>query len=451
MGFHVARFNATRWMIASLPILLVGCARSIPERYDIPPADRASSRPEASPPFWWGVSTSSYQIEEPPGRRPGATFSTDWDLFCRKNRKIPSRDDRVASLSHVERDIAALKLLGITHYRFSVEWARVEPAPGQFDEQAIEHYVTLARRLREENITPVACLWHFVFPDWLTNLDSPKLHGWRHPNAEAAWTRYVQRICRDLSPHVQLFAPQNEPNTYALAVTIGKFPPGSKLGKHDYDELTRLEIRKFRQAADMIHGECPGAKVLSLQSVIHWQQDGFDWFGIWIKMAQAFNDAHLDGIADKIDYLGFNYYQREIASPLSVWAQSTRRGDDVSDLGWFIDPRGLEREIVYLARRYRKPMVIMENGIADAGDAKRQLYLLRHLQAIRRTMEAGYDVRGYFHWSLMDNYEWMHGYGPKFGLFAVDEKTKELIPKQSAMLYKFLIHQGYVDPVKSTH
>ena len=443
---RTTRFFRARWL-ASICLLLAGCVRPTPAPYEIPPAHRITTQPSAAAPFWWGISTSSYQIEEPP---PARAFSTDWDLFCRQNKKIPARDDRIASLSRFERDIAALKSLGVTHYRFSIEWARVEPARGKFDEAALAQYTTLAKRLAEEKITPIVCLWHFTFPDWLTNFDSPDKHGWLHPEAREAWKQYVTRVSRAICPYVRYFAPQNEPNSYAAAISLGLFPPGRKLGEAYYHKTTRIEIEMFRLAAETIRQNCSQAQILSVQSVIHWQRDPFDLLGLWYGMGQKFDNAHLDGIADTIDMVGFNYYQSELASPMALALQSKRKGDDVSDLGWIIDPAGLEREIVRLSQRYHKPLVILENGVADAGDTKRHLYLLRHLLAVRRTRDAGYDVRGYFHWSLMDNYEWMHGYGPKFGLFAVDEKTKELIPKQSAMLYKFLIQQGYMDPVGTT-
>src|SRR5262249_34113502 len=136
----------------------------------------------------------------------------------------------------------------------------------------------------------------------------------------------------------------------------------------------------------------------------------------------------------------------ELATPLAALAQAVRSGDDVSDLGWLIDPTGLEFEIFELSQRYDKPMVITENGVADQTDAKRQQYLLAHLLAIRHAREAGYDVRGYFHWTLADDFEWTAGYGPKYGLYTVDSATKALVPKPSADFYRFLIASRLMEP-----
>lgn len=366
-------------------------------------------------------------------------FKTDWDLFRDTGRLKTPRDSRVASYSHIERDISALKLIGVTHYRFGIEWARVEPSPGQFDEKAINHYVLLAKRLTEEKITPVVCLCHFSLPDWLSDFKQPDKHGLLHPDANAAWERYVRRMSVALAPYVQYFAPQNEPNIYALALTVGVFPPGRAMNAEFYRRLTQRQIDLFNRAAAIIREEKKDAKIISIQNIIHWQQDPLDILGIWYKMAIQHNLAHLDGIANNIDFLGFNYYQRETASLVAMAAQSRRKGDDVSDLGWIIDPEGLEAEIVDLSSRYRKPLLIMENGIATTDDDKRQTYLLRHLQAIRRTLDAGYDVRGYFHWSLCDNFEWHKGYEPRFGLFEVSADREILIPRRSAELYHSLI------------
>lgn len=492
MGAMPGRFDTFAWKRpapAALVIVLiwlsaVGCIHPTSQKYAIPPAPKpaATERAAEAPPFWWGVSTSPYQVEGPPGDGVVArSFKTDWDLLREMGKLDAARDRRIDSFECFERDLAALKYLGVTHYRFGIEWARVEPAPGAFDDAAIERYVMMARRLREEGITPVVCLWHFSLPDWLCNMvQDPDAHGWFHPGAPAAWERYVARMAKALAPHVELFAPQNEPNIYALAVSIGIFPPGKSLGKPYYEKLTEREAELFIRAAEIIRAERPGAKIISVQNIIHWDRDAFDFFGIWYDLALWHNYEHLDRVASTVDYIGFNYYQREVASPLALWAQSMRKGEHVSDLGWIIDPRGMEEEIVELARRYKKPMVIMENGIADAGDEKRQLYLLQHVQAIRRVREAGYDLRGYFHWSLMDNYEWTHGYSQKFGLFAVmpadaapaaaageiiaqpatsspsstqsasdgvgpsEKPSPILVPKPSAKLYRFLIRNGLI-------
>jgi beta-glucosidase len=449
-------FQTLCWTYSVLLMLLAGCGPAPIREFQIPPAAsvNAATRPAERIPFWWGVSTSAFQFEEPPdaasvnpppAASPQPLPQTDWDIFCKSGKGKGPRDDRISSYSNCDRDIRALKALGVTHYRFSVEWARVEPKPGQFDEHAIAHYVEFAKHLRAENITPIVCLWHFSLPDWLCDFKNPATHGWFHPDAVTAWERYVRRMARELSPYVQYMAPQNEPNLYALAVSLGVFPPGKTMNREFYSRLIDREIDLFNRAAAIMREENKDARIISIQDILYWERDPLDLLGIYYDLSQKFNYAHLDGIAANIDYLGFNYYQREIASPLALANQKHRRGPDVSDLGWFIDPQGLEIEIVELSRRYRKPLIITENGIATEDDYKRQIYLFQHLLAIRRTLDAGYDVRGYFHWSLADGFEWSNGYGPRFGLFELSSDKKTLMPRQSARLYHFFIENKFME------
>lgn len=403
---------------------------------------QAANRPVNPPPFWWGISTSSYQIEEG-AATDGRSFATDWDLF-KTTGGGQARDDRVASFKNSERDLTALKNLGVTHYRFSIEWARVEPSPGTFDNDAIEHYVSLARRLREKGIEPVVCLWHFTFPDWLSDFDQLSRHGWLHPQAAEAWGEYVSTMCARLSPYVQIFAPQNEPNAYALGMLVGHFPPGRPSGEALYDELNQAEVQAFLQAASIIRACRSDATIISVQNIVHWRRDTFDLIGLY-ERSLAYNYKHLDGIASAIDYVGFNYYSGEIASPLSLYQMEHRTGPGVTDMGWYIDPEGLEIEIVELSRRYGLPLIITENGIAARNDEQRQTYLKSHLRAIRRTLDANYDVRGYFHWTLMDCFEWANGYEPQFGLHTVDSQANVLVPKASAQLFRSLIAGHVMD------
>ena len=405
---------------------------------------QAAFRPVNPPPFWWGVSASSYQTEDHGTGIGENGFMTDWDLYKVRYGGV-ARDDRVGSYTNFERDLAALKRLGVTHYRFSIEWARVEPSPGAFDDGAIEHYVTVARRLREEGIEPVVCLWHFAFPDWLSDLNQASQHGWLHPLAAESWGEYVTTMSQRLAPYVQFFAPQNEPNGYALGMTMALFPPRQLLSEGYYDVVTEAEIGTFLQAAAIIRAARADAKIISVQNIIHWTRDIFDPVGLYDK-ALAYNYRHLDGIAGAIDYLGFNYYQTEVASPLPVFLTALRVGANVSDVGMFIDPDGLAIEIVNLSERYQLPLIITENGIADRSDQKRQLFLSSHLQAIRRTLDADYDVRGYFHWTLIDDFEWSNGYGPLYGLHTVDAQSNTLVPKASAELYRSFIAGRVMDP-----
>jgi len=419
-------------------LALAGCNSA----YRVPQAPEAIAvtQPAAQPPFWWGVSTAPFQIEEPD---PSRTFATDWDLWGDRGSLKTPRDQRVASYEHMSRDVAALKALGVTHYRFGVEWARIEPAAGKFNEQVIDQYAQFCKQLLAEGITPIVCLWHYTFPGWLADFNDPEKHGWLNPQATAAWERYVRKVVPRIPKGVTVFAPQNEPNAYALMCAFGEFPPGKRTSVAYYDKLIEKEIETFRTAARIVHELRPDAQIMSIQNVIDWEQDPLDPFAFWYNKAIDYNHRHLDGIKDSIDLLGFNYYAREVASPLALYLQRLRFGAGVTDLGWYIEPDGLERVIVGLAMRYGKPMVITENGIADRTDEKRPEFIFEHLLAIRHTIDAGYDVRGYFHWSLLTTFEWMECYEPVYGLYAVNP-DKSLAPKDSAALYSYYIRNNFM-------
>ncbi|MBX3394655.1 MAG: glycoside hydrolase family 1 protein [Phycisphaerae bacterium] len=430
-----------------IPLFFSACG---PEEQTAPfvllPAEEvgAATRPANPPPFWWGVSTSSFQTED--RRLPSGelSFLTDWDAFGTLGL-VREPDDRIGSFSHFERDLAALKYLGVTHYRVGIEWARIEPTQGEFNESAIEHYVRIVRRLKEEGIEPLVCLWHFTFPSWLGDVNNPDQHGWLHPHAADAWGAYLKVITKRLAPYVELYAPINEPNAYAFGMMVGFFKGGRVLDGPYHDRLNQKLIDVFMQAAGIIRDARSDAKIVSIQSITAWRRDSFDPFGTLYKLGIDHNYSHLDGVVSAVDYVGINYYQRAVASPLFFLSILNNQGENVSDIGWVIDAEGLEVQIVEFSRRYHKPIIITENGVADRTDRKRQNYIYTHLLAVRRTLEANYDVRGYFHWTLVDSFEWLFGYDYDFGLFRLGDDINQLTPKASADYYRSMIASGFMD------
>ncbi len=376
--------------------------------------------------FWWGISTSAYQTEDV-GAKPGEPgfFKTDWDLFYDAGKIPEPRGDGTFSFSQVDRDIRALKELGITHYRFGVEWARLEPRPGVYNPAAFEHYGTLIRKLRRQGITPILCLWHFTFPDWGTDLANFKTSGWLHPEVQKRWPEFVKKVTSEYRASVDLYSPQNEPNAQALAgYFVGAFPPGVKYELNAYKQQVDAAARAYIEAAGIIREEVPGAKILTIQNIVAWERVWWDVFGYFWRLGDDYNYRHLDRVAEHSDLIGFNYYYKRKASPF-----------ENPSLDY---PEGLEAAIAALANRYRKPIVVVENGVPDPGDVRRQAYLKTHVAAMEKAKASGYDVRGYFYWSLIDNFEWAHGYKEKFGLYSLGPNN-ELLPKRSAFLFQALI------------
>ncbi len=404
-------------------VLLVGCA-----------GGGHVGRATAEAPLWWGVATSSYQTEEPVADPADpAYFLTDWDLFARRGRITQGRGRGTESYRRVARDLKALSWLGVSHYRFGVEWARVEPRPGVYDEGAIRHYVALAQALRDRGIEPVVCLWHFTFPDWGSDLDAPERHGWLHPRVKARWGPYVARMLQAFGNTVRLVAPQNEPNAQAMAgYVLGVWPPGVKGALGLYQAQTDAAAQAFVEAAALIH--VVGGQVLTIQNIISWKPDSGDVPGRLLALAEDYNYRHLDRVAGVADLVGFNYYYRRRVSlapvPEQVW------------------PRGLHDAIVDLQTRYGKPIVITENGVGTDDDAKRREYLTAHVHQVALARREGWDVRGYFFWSLVDNFEWARGYDVRYGLYALDPESGALVPKPSAALFRDLA-RGRKEPLGS--
>ncbi len=410
-----------------------------------PPAPRLqktskTSNPNTGP-FWWGIASSPFQNEDR-GEKPGSPnyFQTDWDLFGEAGKVPPRGEDAVFSWSNFEKDLEALKAIGVNHYRFGIEWARVEPQPGRFNEVAIRRYVEMARRLRAAGIEPVVTLWHFTMPSWLVTPKKPGQSRWLNPLFKSHWTAYVDKMTRALAPQVRTFVPQNEPNgDLALGYLGGVWPPGSFLDFGKYNAAMETSVWAFREAASIIRKNRKDALVMAVQALPYWKRTPWDPTQAYYNYMQRINLVHLDRTFDTCDLIGFNYYYTEYADFTALLALKVRRGHNYSLLGWIIQPHSLYQQIKAVAKRYGKPIVITENGIATIKDIKRVRYLFNHMLEVKEAMNEGIDVRGYFVWTLVDNYEWHHGYKAPFGMSRMDPVTRKRLFRPSALFYKGLI------------
>lgn len=396
----------------------------------------AVSKPDLSQKFAWGISTSSYQYEDP-AVKPGDPdyFQTDWDILVAQG-KAPPKGNALYSWTHFDKDLAALKKIGVTHYRFSIEWARVEPQPGVYNEKAIARYVEMARKLKEAGIEPVVCLWHFTFPSWLYDQKNPGKSNWLHPQVRERWNAYVNRMVKATAPYTNFYAPQNEPNgQITTAYIVGVWPPGMVLAFGHYWKAIDASTGMFRDAAARIKAIKPTAKVISVEALPWWERAPLDPGDLIYNTMIHQNVDHLDRIYDVCDILGINYYYSQRPGPISLLSEPYRHGPNFTMMGWRINPGGLYNEVVRVAKRYGKPMMITENGSADHNDDKRIWYMENHIAAIGRAIKDGYDVRGYFAWSLADNYEWHYGYKATFGLATMDPKTYVRVLKPSAGMF----------------
>jgi beta-glucosidase len=418
--------NPNRFLIVLLPILaLAGCVMP-PKPYKKPPTTPVVKTGA----FWWGTSTASFQNEDR-GLDSSSPwfFKTDWDIFAEEGHIPPRGDEATFSWTHFDKDLSALKKIGVNHYRFGIEWGRVEPKPGVFNDDAIRQYVNMARKLKAAGIEPVVTLWHFTFPSWLYDSKNKSRSGFLHPDVESHWKEFVTRMVSALSPHVKVWVPQNEPNgALYIGYFGGHWPPGLLATPGSLKKATNVSVAMFREASSLIKKENPDALVIGIYSLPNWTRKfGQDPTYAVYNMMQHQNFDHLDRVADSMDLIGVNYYYSQVASARRfLMRPKGEKSSAYTQNGWLIDPEGLHSVLMNVSKRYGKPIIISENGIGTQSEQKKIRYFREHVNQMRRAMEDGVDIRGYFPWTLTDNYEWAEGYAANFGLTSFDKKDMKL-------------------------
>jgi len=372
--------------------------------------------------FAFGTATSATQIE-------GGCSTIDWWDFT--GGAIGAACDH---WNRWREDVALQTRLGVGAHRMSIEWGRVEPVEGRFDDAALDRYREEIALLRASGIEPMVTLHHFSFPTWLA-----RRGGATAPDFPARFAHYAERVGRALADRVGLWSTVNEPNVLvAQGYLLGVWPPG----KREPREVLRAvrQLRRAHVAAyRVLHRVAPGASV-GLAHHVRLAEPASTRVADRLAAGAldlAFNRAFLDLPQD---FVGLNYYTRDVVrfdrrNRGELFAVRTvPEGAPISDLGWEIHPRGLGVVLRELARK-RKPIWITENGIADAADTRRERFIVDHLREIALAIDDGVLVRGYLHWSLLDNFEWAEGYAPRFGLYAVDYATQERALRPSGEAY----------------
>jgi beta-glucosidase len=401
------------------------------------------------PGFLLGTATSSHQIE-------GGTDGNDWAEFERQPGRVARGERSGRAVDHwnrVAEDVALMRALGANAYRFSIEWSRVEPEEGRWDEAAWSHYADEVRRLRAAGIVPMVTLLHFTLPRWLqggaTAAAFPERFG-----------RFAGEAARRLGAEVDLWCTINEPNVQMyLGWVEGVWPPGRRSPTEAVQAFASL-LRAHAAAAAAVRRHDAAAQVGVVSHLVLFDPASRASLPDWIAAREAdraFNwaftdsiaagrmrlsaagmpklDEPLPGLLGSSDFIGLNYYRREMVrfAPRAVGLVEVRPGPgERNDLGWEIHPAGLLRLLREAHQRYPLPLYVTENGIPDAAGTRRGSYLRAHLRAVERAVGEGVPVRGYFHWSLLDNFEWAEGFAPRFGLYRVDYATMERTPAGGA-------------------
>jgi beta-glucosidase len=370
--------------------------------------------------FTWGTATAAHQIE-------GGNWNNDWWAWehtpgsgCTE----PS-GDACDSWHRWPEDVALVAGLGFDNYRFSVEWSRIEPEEGEWSAATVEQYRVRCQALLDAGVDPVVTFHHFTTPRWLAAKG-----GWTDPATADRFSAFCRRLAGELGPVLRRACTINEPNIVStMGHLLGVFPPGGR------DIATRRRVNEIfcdahRKAVDAIRAAAPGVPVgLTLSMDDYQAVDGGEAKRDQIR--RGMEDVFLDAVAGD-DFLGVQAYSRTRVSPEGQIGPED--GVDVLPMGYEFWPQALAATL-RRAWDYTKgevPLVVTENGIGTDDDDQRLRYLRVALEGVLDCIDEGIDVRGYTHWSLLDNFEWLYGYGPRFGLVACDRTTFERTPKPSA-------------------
>ena len=316
--------------------------------------------------------------------------------------------------------------------RFSVEWSRVEPEEGEFNERELDHYKEIISTLRELSIEPFVTLWHFTLPLWLVDKG-----GWEHKDAPELFARYARKVasCLDVSFWLTL----NEPEVYSgNAYLVGIWPPQKENPLVCFSVLKNL-IEAHLAAYKVIKEIKPGAKVGIAKSNVYFEALGNTPVNLALKYVadKWWNFYFLDKINDCQDFIGLNFYFHYLIN----YGFNKNDNRILSDMSWELYPEGIYHTLIDL-KCYGKPIYITENGLADADDEHRAWFIFEVLRNVHKAITQGADIRGYLHWSLLDNFEWNHGFWPRFGLLEIDRQTLERRIRPSARFLADVIAQN---------
>ncbi len=393
--------------------------------------------------FYWGAATSSHQVEggnhndwtewEKSESRIKNLESSIRDGEFRKKfphhlwDKWPTPDDIENYISgrssdhynrfHEDFDIA--KLFGHNAHRFSIEWSRIEPEEGKFDQEAIEHYRETVKALRERGMEPFVTLWHFTLPLWVKDLG-----GWENPRTINYFVRYCEKVAMEFQKDITFLITMNEPVLWASnAYRTGNFPPQKKNYWAFYKVFWNLHSAHARSYRVL-------KKINPSFQIGLTQNTGYFDSNLLRPVYYFLNFFFLSTIKSESDYIGIDYYRR---------IPFLRKSKANSDIGWETYPQGLYCVLKGTWRKFKKPIFVLENGIADAEDHYRPEFIRKHIEAVAQSIKEGVDIRGYFYWSLLDNFEWEKGFWPRFGLVEVDYRTQERRIRESAKVYAEII------------
>ncbi len=396
--------------------------------------------------FYWGAATASYQVE-------GGIENTDWAEAAREGR-VPTCGQACDHYNRFESDFDLAKELGHNAHRFSVEWARIEPEEGKFDKEAILHYREVLEALHARRITPFITLWHFTLPLWFSQKG-----GFERADAPELFARYCAHVVSELGDLCTHFSTINEPSVIGSNGWLrGSWPPFKRFAATDLVAITNSgrqhearaskgikpfflwlyvmkNLAKSHNAAyRAIKAVRPEAQVNFVHHVIVFDSNknpfnrlkayiaNYSWTHLFMKRTEGHYDT-----------IGLNYYFYTQFGDTRQWKKT--------DMDWNFAPEKIYDALMML-KRYNKPVIVCEAGLADADDSDRAEYITKQVDGVWRAMRDGVKVEGHIYWSLFDNYEWALGFEKRFGLIEIDYDTLERKVRPSAYVYKEICLQN---------
>ena len=405
--------------------------------------------------FFWGAATAAHQVE-------GNNNNNQWWAWEQQEGRIANGEKSGLACDwwggRWKEDFDRAAQGGQNAHRLSVEWSRIQPAPDRWDEDALEHYRQMLRGLRERGMIPMVTLHHFTDPLWLGEIS-----GWETEAVVPLFEKFTRKVVEALKEYCSLWCTINEPNIYALSgYAAGAFPPGKKdlrLAMRVQANMARGHAAAYR-AIHKIQSEArvgyalhfrpmlaarPGFPLDRLERNIHFKAINMAFpsaisTGV---MRTPFGRVRTPEAKGTQDYLGLDYYSVDtvtfdLRKPGELFGRRFYpQGSDLSDTGFNANtPEGMFAMLKWAVKLYPGlPLIVTENGIECADDHIRPRYLAQHIHQIWRAVNFNWPVKGYFHWSLVDNFEWERGWTQRFGLWALNPSTQARNKRPSADLY----------------
>jgi beta-glucosidase len=402
--------------------------------------------------FLWGTATAAHQVE-------GSNTNNNWAYWESQSNRI--QQGQTAGLAadwwggRWKDDFDRAAETGQNAHRLSVEWSRIQPTPDHWDEDALDYYRQIIRGLTQRGMTPLVTLHHFTDPSWVMERG-----GWENPDTVKWFAAFTSKVVEALKEFVTLWIPINEPNVYTYSGYVdGVFPPG----KHDIrlagwvmQNMVRGHAAAYRAIHELQRTARVGTSINYRGFYPAHPTSPLDQFMTRLAFDSinnsfmsplvdgrfnfAFQRARIPEAVGAFDFTGVNYYTTErVSFALDPASTFTHRafppGAPLSETGSMASyPPGM-KDALYWANRFNKPIYITENGIDDSADKVRPAYLIEHVHQAWRAVNMNVPIKGYFHWTLVDNFEWERGWTQRFGLWGLDVPTQARIRRPSVDLY----------------